>query len=70
MFLKCFFLRRGPIWINLNYLAVRALYYYGTQDGPYQQVIKRYHGNSPNDFSPKPGANPTIFEFTATTPAL
>ncbi|XP_072112947.1 mannosyl-oligosaccharide glucosidase [Mobula birostris] len=29
---------RGPIWINLNYLVVRALYYYSTQTGPYQEM--------------------------------
>ncbi|XP_069779447.1 mannosyl-oligosaccharide glucosidase [Narcine bancroftii] len=29
---------RGPIWVNLNYLVVRALYYYSTQTGPYQEM--------------------------------
>lgn len=29
---------RGAIWINLNFLAVRALYHYSRSDGPYQQV--------------------------------
>ncbi|XP_054634277.1 mannosyl-oligosaccharide glucosidase [Dunckerocampus dactyliophorus] len=28
---------RGPIWININYLAVRALHYYSNTQGPYQQ---------------------------------
>lgn len=28
---------RGPIWININYLAVRALHHYKTVDGPYQE---------------------------------
>ncbi|XP_062386640.1 mannosyl-oligosaccharide glucosidase [Sardina pilchardus] len=28
---------RGPIWINLNYLTVRALYHYGNLEGPYQE---------------------------------
>ncbi|KAM4809599.1 mannosyl-oligosaccharide glucosidase [Rhinophrynus dorsalis] len=28
---------RGPIWINMNYLAVRALYLYGQREGPYQE---------------------------------
>ncbi|XP_006629249.2 mannosyl-oligosaccharide glucosidase [Lepisosteus oculatus] len=28
---------RGPIWININYLAVRALHYYGRTDGPYRE---------------------------------
>ena len=29
---------RGPIWININYLAVRALNYYSKVDGPYQTL--------------------------------
>ena len=28
---------RGPIWININYLAVRALHNYGQMEGPYQK---------------------------------
>ncbi|XP_044757932.1 mannosyl-oligosaccharide glucosidase [Coccinella septempunctata] len=28
---------RGQIWININYLAVRALHYYSNRDGPYQK---------------------------------
>ncbi|MEQ2205618.1 hypothetical protein XENOCAPTIV_005897, partial [Xenoophorus captivus] len=28
---------RGPVWININYLAVRALYHYGNTEGPYQE---------------------------------
>ncbi|XP_066488508.1 mannosyl-oligosaccharide glucosidase isoform X2 [Tiliqua scincoides] len=28
---------RGPIWININYLAVRALHHYGQQEGPYRE---------------------------------
>lgn len=28
---------RGPIWININYLAVRALHYYRNTEGPYQK---------------------------------
>lgn len=28
---------RGPIWININYLAVRALHHYSTTHGPYQE---------------------------------
>ncbi|XP_048366190.1 mannosyl-oligosaccharide glucosidase isoform X1 [Sphaerodactylus townsendi] len=28
---------RGAIWININYLAVRALHHYGRQEGPFRQ---------------------------------
>ncbi|MGH0179550.1 UNVERIFIED_CONTAM: hypothetical protein FKN15_001827 [Acipenser sinensis] len=28
---------RGPIWININYLAVRALHYYANTEGPYKE---------------------------------
>ncbi|XP_061439744.1 mannosyl-oligosaccharide glucosidase [Rhineura floridana] len=28
---------RGPIWININFLAVRALHYYSQMEGPYRQ---------------------------------
>ncbi|XP_053110540.1 mannosyl-oligosaccharide glucosidase [Hemicordylus capensis] len=28
---------RGPIWININYLAVRALHHYSRLEGPYRQ---------------------------------
>ncbi|XP_076150845.1 mannosyl-oligosaccharide glucosidase [Alosa pseudoharengus] len=28
---------RGAIWININYLTVRALYHYGNLEGPYQE---------------------------------
>lgn len=28
---------RGPIWININYLAVRALHHYGQQEGPFRE---------------------------------
>ena len=27
---------RGAIWLNMNYLAVRALHHYANIDGPYQ----------------------------------
>ncbi|XP_064191214.1 mannosyl-oligosaccharide glucosidase isoform X1 [Anguilla rostrata] len=29
---------RGPIWININYLAVRALHHYGNAEGPYRET--------------------------------
>jgi mannosyl-oligosaccharide glucosidase len=31
-----FFLSRGPIWININYLALSALRFYSQQESPYQ----------------------------------
>ncbi|XP_071448203.1 mannosyl-oligosaccharide glucosidase [Hetaerina americana] len=31
---------RGQIWININYLAVRALHHYGTLPGPYSEKSK------------------------------
>lgn len=31
---------RGPIWININYLAVRALHYYSHVEGPFSQKAK------------------------------
>lgn len=27
---------RGQIWMNMNFLAVRALHYYGSVEGPYK----------------------------------
>jgi mannosyl-oligosaccharide glucosidase len=35
---------RGPIWININYLAVRALHHYSKVDGPYQELAKNIYG--------------------------
>jgi mannosyl-oligosaccharide glucosidase len=31
---------RGAIWINMNFLAVRALHHYGTVPGPHQSIAK------------------------------
>ena len=32
---------RGPVWINVNFLAVRALHFYATEArGPYQVIIQ------------------------------
>ncbi|XP_067000936.1 mannosyl-oligosaccharide glucosidase [Anabrus simplex] len=35
---------RGPVWININYLAVRALDYYSKQEGPYSNKAKEIYG--------------------------
>ena len=34
---------RGPIWININYLAVKALQYYSTTYGPYMVLSKQIY---------------------------
>ncbi|XP_070526596.1 mannosyl-oligosaccharide glucosidase-like isoform X2 [Cardiocondyla obscurior] len=34
---------RGPIWINLNYLIVRAAYHYSNVTGPYRESAKRLY---------------------------
>ncbi|XP_026532287.1 mannosyl-oligosaccharide glucosidase [Notechis scutatus] len=35
---------RGAIWINMNYLAVRALHHYSRVEGPYREEVARlYH---------------------------
>ena len=34
---------RGAIWINMNYLAVRALQHYGTIEGPYRDTAKELY---------------------------
>lgn len=34
---------RGQIWINMNYLAVKALHHYGSQPGPYSEQAKRIY---------------------------
>ncbi len=31
------YFNRGPIWISVNYLALSALKFYATEDGPYQK---------------------------------
>lgn len=31
---------RGQIWININYLALKALHHYGSQPGPYSEDAK------------------------------
>lgn len=34
---------RGPIWINMNYLCVRALYYYANTPGPYSDTAQQIY---------------------------
>ena len=35
---------RGPIWMNMNYLIVSALFHYGHEEGPYQvKCLELYH---------------------------
>lgn len=34
---------RGQIWININYLAVRALFYYSSQEGPFQNEAAKLY---------------------------
>jgi len=40
---------RGAIWININYLAVRALNYYATTTGPYQSKAKAIYTDLRNN---------------------
>jgi len=34
---------RGQIWININYLALKALHHYASQPGPYSDDAKRIY---------------------------
>lgn len=34
---------RGPIWINLNYLTVRAAHYYSNVEGPHRESAKKIY---------------------------
>ncbi|KAK7084788.1 hypothetical protein SK128_017513 [Halocaridina rubra] len=34
---------RGAIWINMNYLAIRALHYYSNVDGPHRDLAKEIY---------------------------
>ncbi|KOC71009.1 Mannosyl-oligosaccharide glucosidase [Habropoda laboriosa] len=36
---------RGAMWMNLNYLTVRATHYYSNIKGPYQNKAKEIYGN-------------------------
>lgn len=35
---------RGPIWININYLAVKALRHYGKMNGPHAETARKIYG--------------------------
>jgi len=35
---------RGPIWININFLAVKALHHYSKAEGPYKELAKEIYG--------------------------
>ncbi|KAH8387856.1 hypothetical protein KR093_009903 [Drosophila rubida] len=35
---------RGPIWININYLAVKALRHYGKIEGPHAATARKIYG--------------------------
>lgn len=35
---------RGAIWINMNYLVLKALNYYSHQTGPFQNTARELHG--------------------------
>lgn len=35
---------RGQIWVNVNFLAVRALYNYAKMEGPYQSLASEIYG--------------------------
>ncbi|KAM8718824.1 hypothetical protein ACLKA7_001521 [Drosophila subpalustris] len=35
---------RGPIWININYLAVKALRHYGKINGPHAETARKIYG--------------------------
>lgn len=34
---------RGQIWMNINYMALKALHHYGSQPGPYSEEAKRIY---------------------------
>jgi len=34
---------RGPIWININFLAIRALHHYKSTEGPYQKEAEEVY---------------------------
>jgi len=35
---------RGPVWLNVNFLAVRALKHYSDRDGPHRAAAERVYG--------------------------
>lgn len=34
---------RGQVWMNINFLAVRALHHYGSVEGPYQEEARKVY---------------------------
>ncbi|KAI4903337.1 hypothetical protein NFI96_034371, partial [Prochilodus magdalenae] len=34
---------RGAVWVNINYLAIRALHHYGSVEGPYKEESSALH---------------------------
>ena len=34
---------RGPIWMNMNFLAVKSLFYYAKQEGPYKDEFAKVY---------------------------
>ena len=34
---------RGPIWININFLAIRSLHHYSKEEGPHQNLAREVY---------------------------
>uniref|UniRef100_A0A3Q3G6W3 Mannosyl-oligosaccharide glucosidase n=1 Tax=Labrus bergylta TaxID=56723 RepID=A0A3Q3G6W3_9LABR len=59
---------RGPIWININYLAVRALHHYGNAEGPYKEkaaaLYEELRTNIINNYNDSTGRGQGSHPFT------